>query len=126
MDLHCVWGVEFYTPSHVEDLIKCLSMLKSNEDELPWRNSPGDWVRNNRQYSSGGSWLNLGLIRSDDDERIQPTPYRTAWLPKSVDHALGGVYSITPSLTCVVICFVFEESVREGIDDALRNTGRLS
>ena len=124
VDFRCMWAVEYYTPSHVEHLIECLSKLKSKEDDLPGRISPGSWVRNTRQFSSGGSWLNLGRIRSDDDRRLWPMPYRTAQLPKSVDHARGTIYSVTPSLTCVVICFVFDDQVRTRLDYALRKPRR--
>ena len=37
-----------------------------------------------------------------------------------VRHARVGLYSLTPSLTGVVICFVFEDSFRRQIDGALR------
>ena len=124
VDLRCIWAVEYYTPSHVDNLIESLGKLKSIEDDLPGRENPGSWVRNVRNFSSGGSWFNLGVFRSADDERFWPMPYRTAPLPKSVDQARGHIHSLTPSLTCIVMCFIFDENARCRLDEALRKYRR--
>ena len=118
--MRCMWTVEYYTPSHVDNLVKGLQKLKSDDDDLPGRVSSASWVRNTRQFSSGGSSFNLGTIRSIDDDRPWPIPHRTAPLPKYVDQARGHIYSLTPSLTCIVVCFVFEENARSRLDEALR------
>ena len=120
VDLPCMWTVEYYTPSHVDNLVEGLQMLKSEDDYLPGRESPASWIQNTRQFSSGGSVFYLGTIRSVDDERPWPIPHRTIQLPKFVDRALGRIYSLTPSLTCIVVCFEFEESTRRRLDEALR------
>ena len=120
VDLRCIWTVEYYTPSHVDNLVEGLQMLKSEDDYLPGRESPASWIQNTRQFSSGGSVFYLGTIRSVDDERPWPIPHRTIPLPKFVDRALGRIYSLTPSLTCIVVCFEFEESTRRRLDEALR------
>ena len=84
------------------------------------RDSPASWVRITRQLSEGGSWSSLGTIRSADDTRTWPRRDRTAPLPMYVHYARGGLYSLTPSLTCMVICFVFEDSFRNRLDEVLR------
>ena len=77
-------------------------------------------VRITRQFSESGSWLDLGTIRAVGDTRPWPRGDRTASLPMSVHYAHGGLYSFTPSLTCIVICFVFEDSFRNRLDEILR------
>ena len=120
IDLRCMWAVEFYTPSHVDKLVDNFRKLRWDQDDLPGRESPDSWVRITRQLSDGGSWLALGTIRSVDDTRPWPPRDRTAPLPKYVHYARGGLYSLTPSLTCIVICFVFEDSFRTRLEEALR------
>ena len=120
VDLRCMWAVEFYTPSHVDKLVYNLTKLGWDRNDFPGRESPASWVRISRQHSEGGGWLDLGTIRSGDDNRPWPSRDRTAPLPAYVRHAGGGLYSFTPSLTCIVICFVFEDSFRCRIDGALR------
>ena len=120
VDLCCVWAVEFYTPSYVDKLVDNLSKLGWDQNDFPGRESPASWVQITRQHSEGGGWLDLGVIRSVGDKRPWPRRDRTAPLPKNVRYAQGGLYSLTPSLTCIVVCFVFEDSYRSQIDDALR------
>ena len=120
VDLRCMWAVEFYTPSHVDKLVDNLKKLGWDQNDFPGRESPASWVRITRQHSEGGSWLNLGTIRSGNDKRPWPPRDRTAPLPMYVRYARGGLYSLTPSLTCIVICFVFEDSFRNRLDEVLR------
>lgn len=119
-DLPCIWAVEFYTPSYVDKLVDHLEKLGWDQNDLLGRESPASWVRTSRQYSEGGSWFELGTIRSDNDKRPWPSTGRTAPLPKYVRYAGGGIYSLTPSLTCIVICFVFEDEFRCRLDSVLR------
>ena len=126
VDLRCMWAVEFYTPSHVDKLVENFRKLGWDQNDFPGRESPASWVRITRQHSEGGSWLDLGTIRSVDDKRSWPPRDRIAPLPTYVHHARGGVYSFTPSLTCIVICFVFEDNFRRRIDEALRRRRQTS
>ena len=119
VDLRCMWAVEFYTPSHVDRLVENLKKLGWDQNDFPGRN-PVSWVRITRQYSEGGSWLDLGIIRSGNDRKQWPPRDRTAPLPMHVHYARGGIYSFTPSLTCIVICFVFDDDFRRRVDEALR------
>ena len=120
VDLHCMWAVEFYAPSHVDKLVDNLKKLGWDQNDFLGRESPASWVRISRQHSAGGSWLDLGTIRSGDDERSWPSRDRTAPLPMYVRYASGGIYSLTPSLTCIVICFVFEDNFGCRLDAILR------
>ena len=122
IDLRCMWAVEFYAPSDIDKLVDNLKRLGWDQSDFPGRESPASWVQISRQYSEGGSWLNLGTIRSDDDKRPRPSRDRTAPLPMHVRHARGGIYSFTPALTCIILCFEFEDDFRCRIDEALRRS----
>ena len=49
---------------------------------------------------------------------------RTVELPEGVEYATAGIYSLTASLVSVVVCFVFEDSWSNSINDALRTEHR--
>ena len=115
-----MWAVEFYTPSQVEKLVDNFRRLEWHRSDRPGRESPAAWVQITRQLMEGGSWLSLGMIRSADDTRPWPRPDRTAPMPMYVRYAHGGLYALTPSLTCIVMCFVFEDSFRSRLDEVLR------
>ena len=120
VDLRCMWAVEFYTPSHVDKLVDNFRTLGWHKSALPLREDPASWVRATRQLPLGGSWLNLGTIRSVDDTGPWQGSHRTAPMPRHVRHARGGLFSLTPSLTGIVMCFVFEDDFRSCLDQALR------
>ena len=120
IDLHCLWAVEFYTPSFADRLLENLAKLGWDQEGFPSRESPASWVRMSRQLPEGGSWLNLGIIRSRADKNAWPPGDRTAELPKNVRYANGGLCSITPSLTCIVMRFVFEDGYERELEAALR------
>ena len=120
IDLHCLWAVELYTPSFADRLLENLERLGWDQEDFPGRESPASWVRVSRQLPEGGSWINLGIIRPRSDERPWPPRDRTAELPKNVRYAAGGLYSITPSLTCIVMKFVFDDGCDRELETALR------
>ena len=120
VELHCIWAVEFYTPSYADKLLTSLNALGWDQEQFPGRDTPESWVKKSRQNPRGGAWINLGVIRTPEDRRPWPSRDRTAQLPEHVHYATGGLYSVTPSLTCAVICFVFEESYQGRLEEALR------
>ena len=120
VELHCIWAVEFYTPSYADKLLASLNALGWDRERFPGRDTPQSWVKKSRQNPRGGAWINLGIIRTPEDQRPWPLRDRTAQLPEHVHYAKGSLYSVTPSLTCAVICFVFEESYQGRLEEALR------
>ena len=120
VELHCIWAVEFYTPSHADKLLTSLKALGWDREQFPGRDTPESWVKKTRQNPRGGAWINLGVIRAPEDQRPWPLRDRTARLPEHIQYATGGLYSVTPSLTCAVIRFVFEESYQGRLEEALR------
>ena len=60
VDLRGVWGVEFYTPAHVESLVEGFRKLGwdrggrlGNPDNLV------EWLHGSRRHLYGGAWQNL-------------------------------------------------------------------
>jgi len=119
IDLRCIWGVEFYTPAHTEELAASFARLGWSGGDGVSRNDPAAWMRKLSDRTRGGAWLNLGYIR-----RAYPVSgisiLKTAPLPPHVEYARGGMFALTPSLACIVIGFVFDEDYARKFDDALR------
>lgn len=125
IDFCCMWGVEFYTPAHTEDLVEGFKRLGWGEDgNLNLFANPIAWINGSRRYQQGGSWLNLGeLIPSNVYSRVHSRSTmnaRRVALPASVESASAWMYSVTPSLIGIVVCFVFDEVTSASLDQALR------
>ena len=69
-----------------------------------------EWVRQNRSCTLGGGWFNLGMITRSGKE-YSWYDARTASLPDGVDYAEGAIITLTSSLTCVIIFFVYRNSI---------------
>ncbi|HKX07482.1 MAG TPA: hypothetical protein VJN67_04780 [Stellaceae bacterium] len=119
IDLHCIWAVEFYTPAHIASLLDGLSKLGWDKDDDRVGSDPISWIRGLRERSHGGGWLNLGPIVRPGDRRFLSSA-RQASLPFGIDYATGEIFSLTSSLTCIVIGFVFDEHRSKLFDRAIR------
>ena len=120
INLRCIWAVEFYTPSQISNLLNSFDKLGWNTDDiLGAASNPGLWIRRNRESSNGGGWLNLGAISQVND--AQPSPdARHAPLPHGIEYAIGAMYSLTSSITCIVIGFVLDGNQNRRYEQALR------
>ncbi len=123
IDLHCMWAVEFYTPAHVDALLSGLQKLgRDNKHPFDIGTSPTSWIQELRQRSYGGGRLNLGIIQCLPETAtlfvpgLRPKPLP----PPQVQYVTGQLYSLTSSLTCVVIGFVFEKDFSTQFNKALR------
>lgn len=120
VDLHCIWAIEFYTPTHVESLLNGFARLGwDKDDETFAQRNPAQWVRQSRATSQGGAWLNLHLIVPPGNTGFLG-PHWTAALPQNIDHASAKIFSLTSSLTCVVMGFVLDDEASQRFDGALR------
>ena len=112
VDFRCIWAVEFYTPSHSSSLFLGIEELGWNTDRPTAHSNPALWIERQRESSLGGGWLNLGILRRPEKAgssfSSRPTP-----LPPGIEYAIGSVYSLTPSISCVIICFVLDESLNK-------------
>jgi hypothetical protein len=112
--------VEIYTPSTIDGLIVGLGALGWDR---PDTFSPGlpnfvDWIRSARASPFGGSYISLGHITSVDE----PRPIgggRQADLPAGVTDIWAELYSVRPSITCLVVQFVLDERASRTLDDVL-------
>lgn len=104
VQLHSLTVAEVYLPSHVQELVSGFKLLGWHQDGA-WGNGgdPVLWVQRNREASLNGGWLNLGIIQPPGEKRFLG-PMRSARLPDHVEYALGEVYGLTSSITCVVTC----------------------
>ena len=120
VDLRCVWAVEFYTPSQVSNLLRGFEKLGwTTDDSLGVGHNPTLWIQRNRESTDGGGWLNLGPIQRLDGG--MPFSFsRRAPLPIGVEYAHAAMYSLTSSVTCIVIGFVMDETQNRRFEQALR------
>lgn len=120
--LLCVWAVECFPPAYTDDLVAGLSKL--GWDEPYFFSDPILGIEKMRERHAGGQMTHLGYLVPKGSTRVLGPTVRVAPLPKGVDYAIADLYSVTPSLQCVVVCFVLEEDVASRFDQALRDTCR--
>ena len=120
IDTKCIWAVELYTPSQISELLQRFEKLGWNRDDptMPDRN-PADWIQSFRESARGGGWFNLGPLYRHGDRRFFHQG-REAPLPDGVDYAVASMYSLTSSVTCIVIGFLLDENPGHRFEDALR------
>jgi hypothetical protein len=120
VNLSCIWAVEFYTPSHVDRLLSGFDALGWSKDDASLsRPNPALWVRQLRETEYGGGWFNLGVICRTGEKRFVGID-RTAPLPRNVEYATGEIFSVTSSMTCIVMGFLLDEEYSLRVDQALR------
>ena len=122
IDLCCTWGIEFYTPTHFADLKNGFRKLGWRSDDYPDpHRHPESWLYGLRRHQYGGAWMNLGyLVPKDSGSLLLGADKHIAPLPECAAYASAGIYSISPSLVSVVVCFVFDDTMSRAFDDALR------
>ena len=121
IDLNCLWVVEFYTPDQRNNLIdgfRKLGWEYEDTDDVNSRN-PVVWLNGPYRRFQGGAWLSLGTLIPEGSERRFLGPTHRVPLPPGISYAHGKIQNISPSLNCIVICFVLRRTlfsqVRQGI-----------
>ena len=125
IDLRCIWAVEFYTPAHLDRLLEGIRKLGWYQKKALFRpeEDPVAWICRSRQSSSGRDYLDIDPVYPCG---TVPSPSaQTAQLPLGVQYAIPRIYSLTSSLTCVVMGFVFEEDFSAKFDMALRTNRKI-
>ena len=118
IDLCGVWSVEFYTPSHMDDLVTCFKTLGWGEADNS--RNPVNWLRDGGMHQFGQGWVSLGPIYPRDDPTLRrPQPFK-AELPECVEYANCDMYRFSSSLIAVVFGFVFKEDFNSVFDKVLR------
>jgi hypothetical protein len=123
VELEHLWAVEFYTPSHAENLASAFTAL--GWDESGTRdNNVSDWLKKSRISSDGGGWINLGFIRPPGTRQLSLGLDRAASLPPNVEYATAHLFNLTSSLTGLVVGFVFKGEQKTIYDQILRKEYR--
>ena len=118
--LRCVWGVEFYTPSHIEGLIDSFRRLNWEPGDYPDPSrNPEVWLRGLRGSQYGGAWLSLGSLVPEGSKIPFLVDKHTVPLPEGVEYALASISSVSPSLVSIVVCFVLKDDTSSLFEDAL-------
>ena len=121
IELKYAWGVEFYTPIHIEGLIKNLHKMRQGAGHnLGTSNDPVDWLTRLRAHGTRIGRSNLGTIVPPGSATPLYTRKYFAPLPSCVEYAIGDIYLVSPSLVAVVVCFVFKDDTVNSFDDVLR------
>ena len=77
-----------------------------------------------RERHAGGHMTRLGYLVPKGSARVPGPTTSVARLPKEAAYAIADLYAVTPSLHCVVVCFVLKEEAAARFDQALRATYR--
>jgi hypothetical protein len=111
-----VWAVELYTPSTVTGLFDGIRRLgweyghSQDEGVSKWMHD----VRNGRL----AGWTSLGLVSPPGKPLLMRE--RTANLPTGVAAALPTLFSVTPSVTALVMCFFLSDVAASCLDQPMR------
>lgn len=116
IEVPAVWVAELYTPSTVGGLLDGISKLgweygRSRDDSLC------KWMNDVREGRRAGS-TSLGLVSPLDGDLLMRE--RSAPMPEGVRAALPILVSLTPSITALVIAFIFQEDDAASLQKALR------
>jgi len=115
IQLPAIWVSELYTPSKVEKLLTGIQKLDWDKDRIGQK-SLIQWMSEARQGRTAG-WTSLGLVSSPEDEHFMRD--RVAQLPPGVTAALPILLTLTPSITAIVIAFIFDEETANALNAPL-------
>ena len=117
INTHAVWAVELYTPLHAARMIDGLRALGVDTDQTGF-GPPTESVRRGRSYPLGGSWVNLGLfVPHGSSAFFGRIP---ADLPSGVTAAVAYMWTITSSLSALVVQFVLTDELEASVDRTAR------
>lgn len=122
IELCCVWAAEIYTPAHTESLAQA---LRNFDQETRTTSSASEdlasWFEGTQRQLHGNAMRNLGIWVPKGEPDPPIFRERIVSLPASVKHASGMMFSISPTLTCIVVRFVFSEEFSHCYDSALKS-----
>lgn len=120
VDLVGLWAVEFYTPSHSKNLLATLTNRVTDSSGLAGRHTPASWLQDSRSGQRGLGWMNVGPI-ARPGQKTRLGPALSAELPAQVEEATAYLFSLSPSVTCLVVNFIYSKASRRTLDQALRD-----
>src|SRR5690606_24749604 len=116
IEIPALWVAELYTPSTIKGLLDGIAKLGWEFDRNNSRNLK-KWMADVREGRSAG-WINLGLVSPPEAEDIFTD--RVSQLPKDVKGAFPTLISVTPSITALVIYFLFNEHSAKSLEQPLK------
>ncbi len=122
VDLPCIWGIEFYTPSYIDELESGLQRLGWDTNAIitePHGRDPIGWLRNLRRHRSNSAMLPLDILTTDESPEFLLS-HRVPKLPQNVKYAQAHISAITPSLIAMTVCFTVHEETSGAIQSILR------
>ena len=121
IDLCCMWAVEFYTPAHMDSLIKYAADLdRAARSTGPHVQTISSWLNDSTGHPFSSSWMDLGTWQPKGSiQRVFPLD-REVDLPLAVSYATGRISSVSPSIVAVAVCFAFNDEFATRFDSALR------
>ena len=120
IDVHCIWVVELYLPSHLDQLTAGFQALEwAAPNGMVDREGLEQWIQDATSRLYGTAWKNLNIITRPGDDRFQLFS-RSAPLPNVVDYARGSIHYIFPGLVGVVLQFVLKDDPARCLESELR------
>lgn len=118
IELCCVWGMEFYTPLHIESLVNGITKLGWDRTTRPSSN-PIPWIRDLRRTTRISGEMNLGNIVRPGNNDLFGTSL-TGPLPEGIDRASVQILNLTSSIACMLVCFILDDESSHGLNNILR------
>lgn len=121
-DLACYWAIEFFLPSHTEQLIVQLRALGWDHSRFPDQggDKPSDWLKHFRGGWSAGGSVNLGYLAPDPPGSLGGL-FRKIILPEEMKVASCQMLSLTRAITCIVVCFTPNDHCSDYVNSLLRD-----
>ena len=123
IETQCVWIVEFYLPSHVEDLIANVDALGWGDPDRDDREGLRPWIQQHSLSLSSLGWKNLGIIARPTEKRFLGM-YRPAPLPASVDFVRGSIDHLFPGCIAISLQFVLTDDAAVSLQRELSEERR--
>ena len=121
IDIRCIWGIEFYTPSHLDDLASRLQELgRHNVGPFRTRSDPVLWLHELSRSRYSGGWHPLGpFVENDGSSGSGSAKEKALRLPPHVSYVHGYIAALSPSLVSISLCFRLDESLSTMINASL-------
>lgn len=109
---------EIFGPNEINSLYEALERLGWDRDRTFSRDSNIAWLRKQRLYGSEGT-LPLGYVHRTKDAKKYVGVRYTADFPLQFASMLVDISQVTPSVTCLTVCFVLNDVASLGYEAAI-------
>lgn len=113
-----IWVFEVFPPAFIANFYSSVEKLGWAKIELAINHNFPTIIESMRNRSSGGGWLNLGIIARDSG-RLSSIG-RKAQLPEGVKFVNASIYQHLPSTTILACQFLLEDNEANSLDHTLR------